>query len=210
MPVVQGATADGAGESLRALQRANVPAVARGEGRVEVPASEVPRAVDALCGSATDLPAALRDRPLLATEPEVRARRELALGASIAAALRELDGVRAARVLVALPAPAPLDREVSPPPRALVSLRRDPTSPIDEARARAIVAASVDGMRPEDVRVEVRTTPPPRATGVAWVGPFAVFPSSAGPLRGALLTLLATNVALATTLLYGGLRRRRA
>lgn len=199
-------------ETAATLRRVGVAAQVR-NGRVTLPASEVPRAFDALCdrvGASSELPPALRDRPLLATEPEVRARREHALGLTLAATLRELPGVRAARVLVSLPPPPPLDQDLAAHPRALVSLAVDRAAPVEVSRVQGLVAAAVDGMRADDVRVDLRPAHPAPPATVAWVGPFAVYPSSAGRLRATLLALLATNALLAGILLHRARPWRRA
>lgn len=196
--VVEG---DGAEGALDALRRAGVSAEARGRA-VVVPGAEVARAVEAL--RAHDVAAPQPDRPLLATETEVRGRREATLGARAAAMLRELQGVRAARVTVALPPPAAFDATVAEAPRAMVALTVNDAA-FDPSRARATVAATVTGMRPDDVRVALRVepgAPPPR---FEWVGPWAVAPSSARSLRAAMRL---SPTLLAVGLLAGAATRR--
>jgi flagellar biosynthesis/type III secretory pathway M-ring protein FliF/YscJ len=208
--VLRGADPAQVAETDRALRAARVPARVEG-GDVVVPRAEVPRAVAALsnaCGEATDSLAAQGDRPLLATEPEVRGRREAALSRTVASMLRELPGVQRARVRVALPPPQAFDAVAAERPRASVTLavRADAA---DDARVRALVAAAVADLHPDDVlvtRVPAPTDPPFAA---AWVGPFAVHPASAGALRGTLAGLLGLVAALAAAVVALGLRGAR-
>ncbi len=209
-------------ESLRVVGRleaagvsASRAASSRGVGwRVAVGPEEVARAVETLRaegpspGGFAQTPA----RPVLEGLAAERARLDRALGDELALTLRRLNGVLWARVhLPEEPLPR-LDEPLAlPPRRAAVALHLRPGSPLDREAVRRLVADGVRGLSPEHVSLFVTTAAPsPPPPGLLHVGPFAVAPASAEPLRRALTLLLATNVALGSGAILLGSRRRRS
>jgi len=181
--------------------------------RVGVEAESVARAVEVLRadgstpqGSAPPTGGAVLEG--LATE---RARLDAALGASIAQTLRGVEGVTGARVHLAEEGLPRLDEPVDMAPRrASVALRLRADAAVDTAAVQHLVAHAVRGLSPDHVALHITHEPTllPRPR-LLHVGPFAVAPTSAEPLRRTLTLLLASNVALALLGLVFGWRRRR-
>lgn len=194
-----------AARAVRALENEQIPARAIPDGHeitVQVPRAQVADAVRVLRREPVCSPAS---SPLLGTEADARTRRETALSARLEETLRGRPGVTSARVVVTLPPPADFD-VAAPHPRALVTVHTRAGAP-DDGALRALIAAGVEGMRADEVRVtrlESRSNAPTR---YAWVGPFAVAPSSAGALRAALAATLAAVAGLSAALLRRAWRR---
>ena len=218
MAVIHAVPEAEARRAVAALVRAGV--VARGEpdGRgftVRVAEGDVARAVVALHDA--ELPRreepgfaeAWGDRSLVATAAEERARAAQATAGELARTLESLDGVLDARVHLALPA-ADASGEAPRRPTASVLLRYEPAErPLDEAQVRALVAAAVEGMRPEDVTVvfvrrAARARPPIATTTTLGI---TVAARDAGRVRGVVGVAVAALTALAA-LLATWLRRR--
>jgi type III secretory pathway lipoprotein EscJ len=194
-----------AARTVRSLEGEQIPARTVREGRevfVQVPRAQVADAVRVLRREPACPPVS---SPLLGTEADARTRREQSLSARLEETLRGLPGVSSARVLVTLAPPADFD-VAAPRPRAVVVVSgREGMA--DDGTLRALVAAGVEGMRADEVRVTRvvdASAAPPR---YAWVGPFAVAPASAGGLRAALAATLAAVAGLSAALLRRAWRR---
>ncbi|MFO0626703.1 MAG: hypothetical protein U0325_13900 [Polyangiales bacterium] len=194
-----------AARAVRSLEGEQIAARAIRTGRavdVEVPRAQLAEAVRVLRRDST-CPAA--PTPLVGAEADARTRREQALAARLEATLRDLPDVSSARVQITLPAPAAFD--VSPGrPRAVAVVRTGASTP-DDATLRGLVTAGVEGLRPEDVGITHLPAATPRPPRYAWVGPFAVAPTSASGLRAALAGGLVLVAGLSAALLRRGLVR---
>lgn len=216
--VIHAAPEAEARRAVAALARAGIAARTAPDDRgfsVTVADGDVARAVTALQDA--ELPRreepgfaeAWGDRSLVATAAEERARAAQATAGELARTLESLDGVLDARVHLALPA-ADASGEAPRRPTASVLLRHEPAErPLDEAQARALVAAAVEGMRPEDVTVvfvrrAARTRPPVATTTTLGI---LVADRDAGRVQGLVVVAVACAAALAA-LLATWLRRR--
>lgn len=188
-----------AARTVRSLEGEQIPARTVREGRevfVQVPRAQVADAVRVLRREPACPPVS---SPLLGTEADARTRREQALSVRLEETLRGLPGVSSARVLVTLAPPADFDI-AAPRPRAVVVVGgREGIA--DDGALRALVAAGVEGMRVDDVRVTHAPTASMDRPRYAWVGPFAVAPASAGGLRAALAAALLVVAGLSAALL---------
>lgn len=194
-----------AARAVRSLEGEQIPARTLREGRevtVQVPRAQVADAVRAL---RRDPACAPPSSPLLGTEADARTRREQALASRLEETLRALPGVSSARVQVTLAPPGDFD-VAAPRPRALAVVTVGPGAP-DDGALRALLAAGVEGARAADVQVARVPRSPPGAPRYAWVGPFAVAPSSAGTLRAALAAALVVVAGLSAALLRRALAR---
>lgn len=194
-----------AARAVRSLEGEQIPARSVREGPevfVQVPRAQVADAVRVLRREPACPPVS---SPLLGAEADARTRREQALSARLDETLRGLPGVSSARALVTLPPPAGFD-VAAPRPRALVVVSARDGAP-DDGALRALVAAGVEGMRADDVRLTRLPVAPIGVPRYAWVGPFAVAPASAGGLRAALAVTLAAAAALSAALLRRAWRR---
>jgi type III secretion protein J len=214
--ILHGLDESQANQVLLALADADLHArKAREEGAepsfaVALPAAEASLARRVL--SARDLPRTrapgfsdLFGKPALVPTPvEERARYLHALQGELSRTLETLDGVVAARVHLALPAPDPLRPEARPPPRASVLLKCRP-----EARARlealgtgirSLVAGAADGLEPVAVSVVLAEAGPAPASP----------PRARGPARPLLAAAAASSLLAAGLLAAAAWRRRRA
>ncbi len=194
-----------AARAVRSLENEQIPARAIPDGReitVQVPRAQVADAVRVLRREPVCSPAS---SPLLGTEADARTRREQALSVRIAETLRALPGLSSARVQVTLPPPGDFD-VTAPRPRAAVVVGVRPNAP-DDTALRALTAAGVEGMRPDEVAVTRVALPAAEPARYAWVGPFAVAPSSAGALRASLAASLVVVAGLSAALLRRALAR---
>ena len=187
--------------------------------RVEVPAAEVSDALRALQARGLPRPApsgldALEQSlGLVATPEEERGRLARAAAGELARSLMRLPGVLDARVHLASSGPATaLDRPAAPSTAGVLLLRAARSEAVDEARVRALVAASVPGLTPAAVTVmQSEAAPaapsPPRMTAI---GPFSVAAGSAPQLRAVLVAALLLNLVLAGLLIAAVVGKRRA
>lgn len=128
-------------------------------GQVEVPAGDVARARILLAGQglpkAASVGAGLADMPLGASRSVEAARLKAALEAELAASVEAIDGVKAARVHVAMAEPSVFIRDRAAP-SASVFATLAPGRSLAEAQVRAIVwlvATSVPGLAADRVSV---------------------------------------------------------
>lgn len=128
-------------------------------GQVEVPADDVARARILLAGQGLPKAAAagagLADMPLGASRSVEAARLKAALEAELAASVEAIDGVKAARVHVAMAEPSVFIRDRAAP-SASVFATLAPGRSLAEAQVRAIVwlvATSVPGLAADRVSV---------------------------------------------------------
>jgi flagellar M-ring protein FliF len=128
-------------------------------GQVEVPADDVARARILLAGQGLPKAAAagagLADMPLGASRSVEAARLKAALEAELAASVEAIDGVKAARVHVAMAEPSVFIRDRAAP-SASVFATLAPGRSLSEAQVRAIVwlvATSVPGLAADRVSV---------------------------------------------------------
>jgi type III secretion protein J len=224
--VIQGLDESAANESMAALERegVSVDKVQEDGGgerptfRLRVPRGDATRALAVL--QALDLPRPARHGlaevyahpSLVPSAEEDRARFLAAEEGEIATTLETADGIARARVhlvpeepqAVALPGTPPAHRA-----RAAVFLKtRGTTPPLSVGDVQRLVAASVQGLVPEDVTV-VMTPSIASASSQATssVGPLRVTPSSRPLLLGIFATGLALIAGLAGGLLWM-IRRR--
>ncbi|WP_164158316.1 flagellar basal-body MS-ring/collar protein FliF, partial [Sandarakinorhabdus rubra] len=129
-------------------------------GQVEVPAGEIARARILLAGqglpkSSVSTAAGLADMPLGASRSVEAARLKGALEAELAASVEAIDGVKSARVHVAMAEPSVFIRDRAAP-SASVFVGLAPGRSLSEAQVRAIiwlVATSVPGLAADRVSV---------------------------------------------------------
>jgi type III secretion protein J len=230
VPVVQGVPEPEANRVIATLDQVGVAArkeadEASGSGpstyRVSVGPDEVARAVTVL--NAHALPR--REEPgfaeafgqasLVQTASEEHARAAQAIAGELARTIESIDGVLDARVHLALAPESALQLEGTPPAHSSASVLvryAGARAPYDDDGLRRLVAGAVAGMRTDDVAVVGLARPLPPAASEArltWVGPIAVARGSAAALRALLAGSVAINAALATLVLWLGLRRRR-
>ena len=191
-------------EMLATLAQAGVPAErhAAGDGkdtryRIDVPSRDSGRAAALLHaeGLPREAKRGFRDlygsSNLIPSAAEEKARFLDALSGAISSHLEHLDGVRDASVLVNIPDGDPLASADSPRPKStasvLLRLRPNAAAP-DEREVRSLVAASAQGLSPEDVVVvsEAPSASPAELPTFASIGPISVAQSSKAPLVGIL------------------------
>lgn len=187
--------------------------------RVEVPAAEVARALQALQAAGlprrepSGLDALERGAGLVATPEEERARLDAATAGELARSLMRLPGVRDARVHLTHPArPAALDQAVTAPKAAVLLLRSPDAPPVPEESVRALLAAAIADLAPEAVAVvqAEASRAPARASEVVAIGPISVPRGSAHTLRALLAAALVLHLLLAAALIAVVARGRRA
>lgn len=185
--------------------------------RVDVPSGEVASALAVL----RDLelprrpPAGLREAfpggGLLPSPFDERARYEAALSGELTRSLLAFEGVRFARVHLALPPPgARLDEDATA--RASVLLKHRADQVPDPSAVRALVAGAVPDLAPEEVAVvalPMPARPPPETPALVDVGPIRVTAASAPWLRGLIAATLALHLILAAALAWSRARQRR-
>lgn len=218
MAVIHAVPEAEARHAVAALAHAGVAAHTSPDDRgfsVTVADGDVARAVTALHNA--ELPRreepgfveAWGERSLVATAAEERARAAQATAGELARTLESLDGVLDARVHLALPT-ADASGEAPRRPTASVMLRYEPAErPLGEWQIRALVAAAVEGMRPEEVTVvfvrrAARARPPVATTTTLGI---TVAARDAGRVRGLVWVAVAALTALAA-LVATRLRRR--
>jgi type III secretion protein J len=127
--------------------------------------------------------------------------------------LLEVDGVKSARVHLAVAATEPLaDPTVLPPATASVLLRhRAERAPISIPEVKRLVAGAVSGLTEDRVSVVLKPVAAVDRAALPFtrVGPLLVSKASAVPLRWALSATLLTNIALTCVLLWLWGRHRR-
>lgn len=117
-----------------------------------------------------------------------------------------LPGVTRATVSLSLPLRDPLARDAPGPPRATVVVRA--ASELTDDRVRQVVAGAVEGLRPDQITVDVaREAPRVAPSPLSLVGPFVVTTRSAGPLRATLAVLLGTMAIASSLFAWSRLRR---
>lgn len=208
-----------------ALDREGVAARAardEGEGRafqVLVDPSQVSRAVAVLARE--EIPRreepgfheAWGARSLVSTGTEERARAAQALGGELARSLESIDGVVDARVHVAPAAEPDLAGDAPPRPTASVLVRHaGERAPCSEAQVRALVAAAIAGMRPDDVAVVFSARPAARPLPRSWerVGFLVVAAGSVGYARallGGFVVVVVLALAMIVRVIAGSTRR---
>lgn len=145
---------------------------------------------------------------LLPDPDERRLRREHALAGELAATLRELPGVRAARVHLSLPARMGFSREPAPPGSATIVLRADPAVVPGAPEIARLAAGAVPGLPVENVEVQVHAEPVACPELVS-IGPVRVTRETAILARLGVAALLVVCLGLATGMMLIGLRLRR-
>ncbi len=155
------------------------------------------------------------DGALLPSPRVERARLAEHLSRELESTLQSLDGVRRARVHLALPPPAPLLGDTSPEASASVLLRTENgTRTLEDDQIQLLIASSVHDLRPDRVSVIRAPTAPVPAPVAAVpelvrVGPIRVDRESAGSLRAILAVAIAASLALMALVLSLWLRLRR-
>lgn len=151
------------------------------------------------------------DRGLVPSAAAERARHAAALAGELARSIESFEGVERARVHLALPEASLLDAAPQPA-RASVLVAHRPGATIDEASIRALVAGAVRDLAADDVAVVRTLAPgsPKREPVLVSFGPLSVARSSVTPLRLLLGASFATNLVLASLLLYRYQRRTRS
>lgn len=156
---------------------------------------------------------ALLDGPgLIESANAERARYAAAIGGELARSLETMEGIRRARVHLALgpEVGAPLD-EPPPPSSASVLLSVERGASIDEGAVRALISGAVPRLDAERVTVvqsEVAARAP-ADPGLTRVGPFAVRRADAPVLKAVLAGSFALNLAL-VLLIVALVRSRRS
>lgn len=184
--------------------------------RIDVSSSELPRALTVLEANGlprapeTSLASTFGETSLIATPDEERARMMSALAGELSLTIARLPGVRDARVHIALPSqPASLDAPRGRP-TASVLLRTEPAASVDETSTRALIAHAVEGLDVADIHiVRVNDEGEAQAANLENVGPFSVARGSSAALTVTLAVLLMTNVLLAASVGWLGLRANR-
>jgi type III secretory pathway lipoprotein EscJ len=145
---------------------------------------------------------------LLPDPEERRLRREHALAGELAATLRELPGVRAARVHLSLPVAAGFGREPPPPGSAVVVLRAVSALVPDPAKIAGLAAGAVPGLAAENVEISIHAEPA-QCPELIPIGPVRVTRETATLARLGIAGLLLICLGLAAGMLLVGLRLRR-
>lgn len=159
-PLYPGLSDGDAAAVTDALAAANFPyRINRDTGTVEVASADVARARILLAGQglpkASSAAGNLDDMPLGASRSVEAARLKAALARDLAASVEAIDGVKAARVHVAVPEPSVFIRDRAQP-SASVFVTLAPGRSLSEAQVRAIiwlVATSVPGLTSDRVSV---------------------------------------------------------
>jgi type III secretory pathway lipoprotein EscJ len=145
---------------------------------------------------------------LLPDPDERRLRREHALAGELAATLRELPGVHAARVHLSLPVTRGFGREPATPGSAVIVLRADPALVPAAREISGLAAGAVPGLLARNVEVRVHANPVACPELVS-IGPVRVTRETAIPARIGVAVLLVVCLGLAAGMLLVGLRLRR-
>ncbi len=216
--VVQSVSEADAHRAVSALERAGVAARYEATAgaqrsatyRVRVAPSQVARAVATL--NDVGLPrseqpgfaASWGERSLVTSRAEERARAAQAIAGELARTLEGLDGVRSARVHIATRDDADLDGEGAQrhPTASVLVLHASAAPPVEASQVRALVAAAVEGMRPDDVTVVFARHAPRSAAHapMTQVGPIVVAAESASALKMLLGVLFGCVVILGVSL----------
>jgi len=146
---------------------------------------------------------------LLPDPDERRLRREHALAGELAATLRELPGVAAARVHLSLPTANGFGREPTTPGRAVVVLRADPGTVPEAGEIALLAAGAVPGLPAGNVEVRIHAEPVACPELIA-IGSVRVTRDTATMARIGVAVLLLTCLGLAAGMLFVGLRLRRS
>lgn len=194
-PLVEG---DGAAvqEATDALTESGIPyqieLLAEGRSRVEVLIDDVPRAHAALdtprspepMATGEGLLARIEDRERSGTRARERALEEL---------LEAFPEVSRATVRLAIPSGVAALNGNAQSPKASVLLQE--RRPVDDATLRTMITHAEPELTPEAIAIVQRVRPPP-SNDLVVVGPFAVAPGSARPLRALVVALSGTLVVL--------------
>jgi type III secretory pathway lipoprotein EscJ len=150
----------------------------------------------------------LLGRSLLPSPEEDRLLRDNAVAAEIALTVGGLPNVASARVH--LDSGTGLMASARRPPRALVVVHRErPGAGPEVAVVRQIVQAAVREIEADEIQV-IDAGPPAAAAELVTIGPIRVAASEAGHARLILGGLLGLVLALGVTLIWAGVRLRRA
>ena len=143
---------------------------------------------------------------LVPTATEERARYHSAVAGELAESIERIDGVLDARVHLAIPDRRTFVLDETPPtPRGSVLIKHRAGPPPYEVDAiRALVAGAVENMDTDNIAIvgvpnHAATETP---TALSTLGPLSIAPSSVGPLRLILGSLLLLIVGLATLLVW--------
>ena len=204
-PLVEG---DGAAvqEATDALTQSGIPyqieVLADDRSRVEVLIDDVPRAHVALDTPRAPEPVAtgdgllgrIEDRERSGTRARERALEEL---------LEAFPEVSRATVRLALPSGVAALTGNAQSPKASVLLHERQV--VDDATLRTMITHAEPELTPEAIAIVHRVRPPP-SNDLVIVGPFAVAPGSARPLRALVVALSGTLVVLLTAILVWYIR----
>ena len=157
---------------------------------------------------------ALGDGSLVPSRASEHARLVAGTAGELERSLREVDGILAARVHLAVPPKDALSLGQAPQsPTASVLLRHHgATLPLTEADIQRLVAGAVPGLAPDHVSVVATPVPDARSPvdrSLTHFGPITVTRSSLPPLRVVVGAVVAINLALLVAVLLAWLRLRR-
>jgi type III secretory pathway lipoprotein EscJ len=145
---------------------------------------------------------------LLPDPDERRLRREHALAGELAATLRELPGVHAARVHLSLPVTRGFGREPATPGSAMIVLRADLAVVPGKPQIARLAAGAVPGLPAGNIEIQVNAEPV-ACPELASIGPVRVTRETANLARVGVAALLVVCLGLAAGMLFVGLRLRR-
>ncbi len=192
-----------------------------GRWRITVQKNDSPGAVALLEDNNLPPPAApgvleaLGDGSIVPSRASEHARLVAGTAGELERSFREVDGILAARVHLAVPPKdtLTLGSETKPPTASVLLRHRGPTLPLAELDVQRLVAGAVSGLEPQQVSVVATPVPGSRAPtdrALTHLGPITVTRSSLPPLRIAVGAIVAFDLALLAAVLLAWLRLRRA
>jgi type III secretion protein J len=158
---------------------------------------------------------ALGDGSIVPSRASEHARLVAGTAGELERSFREVDGILAARVHLAVPPKDVLliGGQTQLPTASVLLRHRGPTLPLSELDIQRLVAGAVPGLDPKHVSVVATPVAGTRTSTdrpLAHFGPITVTRSSLTPLRVAVAAIVAFDLALLAAVVFGWLRLRRA
>ncbi len=134
--------------------------------------------------------------------------REHALAGELCETIREIPGVKAARVHLTLADRSLLSRDREVEATAAVLVRTNGPAPSLDRQLVELACAAIEGLEPRNVKVIVTQDKVP-VTLTEFVGPIEVVSSSVSAARAIIGALLGACILLAIGLIFAGIKLRR-
>lgn len=169
------------------------------------------------CGTQDDRSQVVRLQPgveellsgsLIPGHDEEKLLREHALAGELCETIREIPGVKAARVHLTLADRSMLSRDRKAESTAAVLVRTNGPAPSLDRQLVELACAAVEGLESRNVKVFVTEEKIP-VTRTEFVGPIEVASSSVSAARAIIGALLGACILLASGLIFAGIKLRR-